>query len=345
MTSPGTARKRSGRSVWAMAGKAAGKGEGALSAMGDGRNRARRRAWVVVAAACLVAAGCGRADLAGPGGTGGAPGGTAGHYKVGNPYEINGVWYTPEEDFNYDETGLASWYGPGFHGNQTANGEIFDQDALTAAHPTLQMPTFVRVTNLDNGRSVVLRVNDRGPFVGNRIIDVSRRGAQLLGFVEAGVAEVRVQVLTEESRQLAARYDRGGALAARAAPERTVDHAELQRIAAAARTVRPSAASPTRASPPVPTRASSPAPSPAAAAGPAVTGPLFVQTGNFADIAGARRLMSALTPIDRGTIVEAMVNGVPTYRVQLGPYRSAESASSVLTRVVGAGHSDARLVR
>ncbi|MCY4032194.1 MAG: septal ring lytic transglycosylase RlpA family protein [Hyphomicrobiales bacterium] len=118
-----------------------------------------------------------------------------GKYKIGKPYQIKGQWYYPEHDPNYDEIGLASWYGPGFHGNKTANGEIFDQDALTAAHTTLPMPTLVRVTNLDNGRSLVLRVNDRGPFVKDRIIDVSRRAAEDLGFRHQGVARVRVKYL------------------------------------------------------------------------------------------------------------------------------------------------------
>ena len=298
--------------------------------MGERLSVARHRARGLLAVACLAVAGlaaaCGGPDLAAP--TGVAVDRGDGHYKVGNPYEINGVWYTPEEDFYYDERGQASWYGPGFHGNRTANGEIFDQEALTAAHPTLQMPSLVRVTNLDNGRSVVLRVNDRGPFVGNRIIDVSRRAAQLLGFAEAGVADVRVQVLTEESRQLAAGYGRGGTQVAAAPPERQLDHAELQRIAAASRGARPTAAATAATRQPI-----------------AASGPLFVQAGSFSDIAGARRLMGALAPIDRGTIVEHTVNGVPTYRVQLGPYGSAESASGVLNRVVGAGHRDARIVR
>lgn len=126
-----------------------------------------------------------------------------GNYKVGNRYQINGVWYQPKEDFEYVETGIASWYGPGFHGRSTANGERFDMNDMTAAHPTLQMPSLVEVTNLDNGRSVVLRINDRGPFARDRIIDVSRRGAQLLGFEREGTARVRVAVLSEESRQIA----------------------------------------------------------------------------------------------------------------------------------------------
>lgn len=133
----------------------------------------------------------------------GRGGGTPGEYKVGKPYQIDGVWYYPKEDYGYDETGIASWYGPGFHGNTTANGESFDQNELTAAHRTLPMPSLVRVTNLENGRSVVVRVNDRGPYANGRIIDLSRRAAQLLGFEGNGTAKVRVQMLDVESRAIA----------------------------------------------------------------------------------------------------------------------------------------------
>ena len=132
-----------------------------------------------------------------------------GTYKVGEPYQIAGVWYYPAEDWTYDETGIASFYGGersgiDFHNRLTANGEIYDMNALTAAHTTLPMPSLVRVTNLENGRSIVLRVNDRGPFVRGRIIDVSRRAAQLLGFEGQGIARVRVELMADESRQLKA---------------------------------------------------------------------------------------------------------------------------------------------
>lgn len=128
---------------------------------------------------------------------------TAGTYKVGNPYKIKGRWYTPQEKFQHSETGIASWYGPGFHGKKTANGETYDQYELTAAHRTLQLPSLVKVTNLENGKSVVVRINDRGPFAHGRIIDMSRRGAELLGFKNKGTARVRVTVLEEASRKLA----------------------------------------------------------------------------------------------------------------------------------------------
>ena len=120
-------------------------------------------------------------------------------YKVGAPYQVKGVWYYPHVDYAYDQTGLASWYGEQFEGRLTANGEIFDLNQLTAAHKTLPMPSIVEVVNLQNGRALRLRVNDRGPFVDGRIIDLSRHAARLLGFERNGTTWVRVHVLREES--------------------------------------------------------------------------------------------------------------------------------------------------
>ncbi|MCP3466565.1 MULTISPECIES: septal ring lytic transglycosylase RlpA family protein [unclassified Bradyrhizobium] len=116
-----------------------------------------------------------------------------GTYRVGKPYVVAGKTYVPEEDANYRAEGLASWYGDDFHGRLTANGEIFDMGSLTAAHPTLPMPCYARVTNLSNGKSLIVRVNDRGPYHGNRLIDVSNKAAELLEFKGNGVAKVRVE--------------------------------------------------------------------------------------------------------------------------------------------------------
>jgi rare lipoprotein A len=116
-----------------------------------------------------------------------------GTYRVGKPYTVAGRIYVPEEDVNYREEGLASWYGDDFHGRQTANGEVFDMESLSAAHPTLPMPSYARVTNLSNGKSLIVRVNDRGPYHGNRLIDVSNKAAELLEFKSTGVARVRVE--------------------------------------------------------------------------------------------------------------------------------------------------------
>lgn len=116
-----------------------------------------------------------------------------GRYHVGKPYVVAGVTYVPHENPSYRAVGTASWYGDAFHGRLTSNGEVFDMRSISAAHPTLPLPSYVRVTNLSNGRSLVVRVNDRGPFHANRVIDVSSRAANLLGFRQHGTARVRVE--------------------------------------------------------------------------------------------------------------------------------------------------------
>lgn len=116
-----------------------------------------------------------------------------GTYRVGKPYVVAGKTYTPEEDPTYRAEGLASWYGDDFHGRLTANGEVFDMTSLTAAHPTMPLPSYARVTNLANGKSLIVRVNDRGPYHGNRIIDVSNNAATMLGFRSNGLGRVRVE--------------------------------------------------------------------------------------------------------------------------------------------------------
>src|ERR1700735_3429445 len=130
-------------------------------------------------------------------------------YKVGAPYTVKGITYYPRVDYAYDQTGTASWYGEQFQGRYTANGEVFDLNEISAAHTTLPLPSIVEVVNLQNNRTLRIRVNDRGPFARNRIIDLSRRAAQLLGFERTGTAMVRVKVLREESMRAAALAQRG----------------------------------------------------------------------------------------------------------------------------------------
>ncbi len=139
-----------------------------------------------------------------------------GRRQIGKPYKIRGKWYTPKEDFGYDRKGQASWYGPNFHGRLTANGEVYDQFALTAAHPTFPLPSYARVTNLANGKSVVVRVNDRGPYHSKRIIDLSAKASELLDYQNKGVANVRVQYIKQaplhglDHQFLSASYREGG---------------------------------------------------------------------------------------------------------------------------------------
>jgi rare lipoprotein A len=125
-----------------------------------------------------------------------------GHYKVGNPYEIAGTMYFPEENTEYEEEGVASWYGNEFHSKATANGERYNQYAMTAAHRTLPLPSMVKVTNLENGEEIIVKVNDRGPFAKERIIDLSKKAAQKLGMIGKGTANVKVEYLKEETDML-----------------------------------------------------------------------------------------------------------------------------------------------
>lgn len=139
-----------------------------------------------------------------------------GRDQIGKPYKVKGKWYYPKEDPDYQKVGAASWYGDAFHGRLTANGEIYDMTHLTAAHPTMPLPSYARVTNMSNGSSVVVRVNDRGPFAHGRIIDLSRRAAELLDYTHAGVAKVEVEYLGRaplhgrDEQFLMASYEPGG---------------------------------------------------------------------------------------------------------------------------------------
>ena len=278
---------------------------------------------------------------------------TNGTYKVGNPYQVEGVWYTPREDFNYDETGIASWYGPGFHAQRTANGDTFDQNALTAAHPTLPMPSKVQVTNLATGRTIALIVNDRGPSKRGRVLDVSRRAAQLLGFDANGTARVRVKILPEESLQLAALSGRKGPApvlvaqgTARVAPDAPAVRA-LPREAVAVSTL--DAPVPQLASlappPPMPTPAAAPAaPADHVTLQPVRPTSLYVQAGAFSQPANAERLKAKLAKYGPTHISEVQLGSQRFYRVRVGPLRSVEEADQTLGRVVGGGQSDARVV-
>jgi rare lipoprotein A len=176
--------------------------------LGNERARCSRARWGAIGAVCVVLTGCsgsdrlGRVDprygvsssarLVAPGEA--IPKG-GGVYRVGVPYTVAGRTYVPTDDPHYAAEGVASWYGEDFHGRLTANGEIFDMQSLSAAHPTLPMPSYVRVTNKSNSRSVIVRVNDRGPYRSDRLIDVSVRTAVMLGFFGSGLAPVRVEYI------------------------------------------------------------------------------------------------------------------------------------------------------
>jgi rare lipoprotein A len=146
-----------------------------------------------LALAALTLAACASGPRPLDAGAAGAPTSRYAGYRVGKPYQVKGVWYYPQEQPNYDEIGIASWYGEQFHNRYTADGEVFDMGLPSAAHKTLPLPSLVEVTNLANGRTVIVRVNDRGPFIDGRVIDMSKAAAAELGFVAAGVTKVRVR--------------------------------------------------------------------------------------------------------------------------------------------------------
>lgn len=275
----------------------------------------------------------------------------SGAYKVGTPYQIAGVWYYPKEDPFYDETGIASWYGSDFHGKATANGERYDMDALTAAHRTLPMPTVVRVTNLENGRSLRLRVNDRGPYARGRIIDVSRRAATLLGFQDRGTARVRVQFEGRAEVGAAPPSDDGDIVSTRpsdvrAAPVSSVASTELAPPAgASAAPPRQTAALPTAA--PRATAAAADSIEPdgvvTTVAVPASTR-LWVQVGSFLSRANADRLAERMLYVGRAQVTLAAVGGRPHYRVRFGPFARVEEADAMLDNVIAKGQNGARIV-
>ena len=295
----------------------------------------------------------------------GPPGGV---YKVGEPYQMNGVWYTPVEDYGYDETGIASWYGADFHGRATANGETYDMNEVTAAHKTLPLPSLARVTNLENGRSLIVRVNDRGPFVAGRILDLSRRSAQLLGLEGKGTGRVRVQILAEESREIAERLKERGAVAnARVLPgpeavkDKTLMVAQLPKAEVAqeelapppgakiAPQLKPTASRVVVTDTPL-REASRPQRPPAAAKagmltqGAARATRIYVQAGAFGNFDNAHKTSARLAGVGPVAVSPVLVNGRDVFRVRLGPIASVEEADRFLDSVIRSGYPDARVV-
>ncbi len=273
-------------------------------------------------------------------------------YKVGDPYQINGVWYYPSEDLSYDETGIASWYGADFHGKYTANGEVYDLNALTAAHRTLPMPSIVQVTNLDNGRTIKLRVNDRGPYLRGRIIDVSRRAAQLLGFEGGGTAKVRVRIVPDESilAKLLALSGSGDGNAAQSAPPlpvapvtaNTLQNPPGVRLAKGDLPLPP----PSKPQPPPSFAPVGPPPSlpEQVAVLPVRPTSIYVQAGAFSKAENAIRLQAKLSNLGDVRVTDTKTNGSDLFRVRIGPIPSVNDADQLLDRVVGSGFPEARIV-
>jgi rare lipoprotein A len=277
-----------------------------------------------------------------------------GAYKVGNPYQINGIWYYPAEDMSYDESGIASWYGPGCHEKNTANGEVFDQNDLTAAHRTLPMPSIVEVTNLENGRSLRLRVNDRGPFAQGRILDVSRRGSQLLGFHNQGTTRVRVRILVPETQQAIAAMRNGTQVARADTPIRS--DLDVSRPGVGSQTLGPppgaKSISPATLSQPEIRKVSLPereATKPPVLDGTVTQGPvhptnIYVQVGAFSQHQNAFQVQARLARVPNVNISSTKINGREFFRVRSGPLQSVEQADGVLSQILKSGYPDARVV-
>jgi rare lipoprotein A len=326
--------------------------------------RASRRAWILpllLATAGFGLVGCG----------GGSPEpqltGPRTRWQAGRPsyqvaaYQVNGVWYRPKVNYNYDETGTASWYGPGFHGKPTSDGEIYDMNQMTAAHKTLPLPSVVEVSNLQNGRAVRLRVNDRGPFVEDRLIDVSRRAAQLLGFVNTGVAPVRVRVLKEESIQVAQAAMRGefgpaglaGTAVAAASPAPALA-ARVQPVRMAAATPPPSLPPSLRATEviaaplPVPTPPAPPIPA-APPPAPPVASPQPAPAPTVVAAPRRRPMPSLISSAHAATLPPALAAAKPAASgnrnagrifVQAGAFAIPENAQRVRARIASLGHAE-----
>jgi len=324
---------------------------------------------VLVVTQLTACGGSSRSSYA-PGTSGSVPK-QSGTFKVGKPYQVFGKWYRPQESYNLIETGIASWYGPNFHGKPTANGERFDQNELTAAHRTLHMPSIVRVTNLENGRSIVVRVNDRGPFKRGRIIDLSKRAAELLGYKNNGTAKVRVQVLPEESKKVASLAKQG--LSTRgmevAMNNKTPQRAPTPLTRAAKVPIQTAAKAPTQA----PTRLASTSvtagatgtgaavqrvervkldeageitghtvdgnfyPDPVVKVVPVAPTGIYVQAASFASKDNAMNYARQLAKVSQTKVIPAQVNGQLMHRVRFGPLENVEQADILLAKLVNRG--------
>ena len=298
-----------------------------------------------------------------------------GVYQIGQPYQVAGVWYTPREQAGYDQVGSASWYGELFQGRRTANGEIYDMDRLSAAHPTLPLPVYARVTNLNNGRTIVVRINDRGPYANDRIIDLSRRSAELLGFRNNGTATVRVKYLARAPLNGDDSYERKF-LASQSwvqfaakgkSPELAVSSIAAQGSLPAENPenlARPWKAVVARGAPVDPTlsngwrattKIGEPAPrttgsiprrakTPVAEIAAPAEG-LLIQAGSFKSSDNADRARSVLSAIAPVEVAQLTVGGDVYFRVRVGPFAGASEAQAALAKVTAAGYRGAKVLR
>jgi rare lipoprotein A len=279
-----------------------------------------------------------------------APGSTSGLRGTEKPYQIKGVWYYPKADPDYDERGIGSWYGEQFHNRRTANGEIFDMDLPSAAHKTLPLPSIVEVTNLDNGRKMQVRVNDRGPFIDGRIIDLSKAAAEQLGYGRAGVARVRVRYIGPAAKTP---FDQRRMIAATPPPPAEPRYAPPPKARVYATGLPP--AQPAYGPPPPP-KAADPgyvpyAPSaPSVPVVPAEPAPVLasayrVQAGSFASRDNAERAVAQLGGAGEASIESVERAQGVLYRVVVKAGPDEAEAFGVRDRVAALGFSDATVLR
>lgn len=255
--------------------------------------------------------------------------GYPGHYKVGTPYKIENTWYYPKKESTYDEEGMASWYGPGFHGRRTANGDYFNRESLSAAHRTLPLPSMVRITNVENGRSVMAMVNDRGPFSKSRIIDVSERVADLIGIKQQGTGRVRVQFLPTQTKQLLEKLslqEKGGT------PEKD-NAAKHINDAKDANAKTETQASPVKDSY-----------SEGATHFMKKEKEIFIQAGAYTLKENAAHVAAKLSQFGSVNIMPITIGNASLYRVRLGPINNSANANTILAEIIKGGTANAIIV-
>lgn len=268
-------------------------------------------------------------------------------YKVGKPYEIDGRYYYPTVDYSYSKTGVASWYGERFHGKRTANGEIFSMNIVSAAHKTLPMPSLVQVTNLENGRSMKVRINDRGPFVNGRIIDLSRRAAQLLGFEKKGTAMVRVTIMMEESQMLAIQMKNKSELSEslyiKAVPREEVIKGDL-----GDEKNPPSKLSKGTKNQDMEKESTGPLPKeiyqdPIVKTLPVGRPKLYIQAGAFKDLNNAKKLHKKISSIYNAIISTIKISNESYHRVRMGPFDTVKRMDTALKKLINSGHKNVNI--
>jgi rare lipoprotein A len=255
---------------------------------------------------------------------------------VGPPYQANGRWYVPAAEPGYEATGTASWYGPTFHGGRTASGEIYDQEAITAAHPTLPIPSLVQVTNLENGREVIVRVNDRGPFVADRVLDLSHGAAQVLGVERNGTARVHIRYLGPAPRHFG-----DPAAPLQASTPSLAPPVEIAGAGEGPASLLPPRAQADDPAPPAAQAVQSVAYQPPAPMPVAASGSYFVQVGAFSDVDNAHRAQNAVSGAGQASIdVRRTRSGAELFRVRIGPFVSREEAEAARRSAIALGYAE-----